>query len=241
MQEHERTNRIYSYFIYSASALMLMTAIALYNWVFLLLSAFMLLVSVAYLHTGHMINNYLIRRSKVIEIYNGYKLGQDLGYVTKRVGAAYRGVAVAILEPDRKLEGKDISITNLLETIKDPFEFAIALKQIDKKALVEPLETKRRMKEIELSRASAASYAKINKLKREMELLESEINHLVKSGNSFEILVRIKATTVSESEIEAGKEAARSLDSIAGKFAATFGVDYEILKGERLLNELEMG
>lgn len=239
MYEYEITNRTYAYAVYLLSACVFVLALVFYNWALLIASCAILLVSVVYLHTGHIINNYLLKHSKIIEIYNGYKLGLDLTYVTKKVGKLHQGVSIALFEPNSKMENRSGQVAELLEAVKEPFEFSIELREINKKQLVEPLETKRGMKEIALGRLSGGSYSKLNKLKREIELLDSEIGHLTKSGKSFEMMIKMRTTVIADSEIEAGREAAKNLDSVASKFSVRLGIDYNLLKGERLLEAVE--
>ena len=70
MEEINRLNKLYSYAFYSL-ALLVLIASAIANSGYALISAILLLLSAIYLNSGHMINNMLIKRSKVIMIKNG--------------------------------------------------------------------------------------------------------------------------------------------------------------------------
>ena len=117
MNEFDRLNKLYSYGFYALAACTMIVAIFLYNGIVLLFSVILNLFAIIYLHSGHLVNNFLIKRSKVIEIYNDYRIGAELSYATKRKGSIYQGVAIAVFEPERSMESKNIQTIQLLETI----------------------------------------------------------------------------------------------------------------------------
>ncbi len=236
MDEKELTKKIYSYALYSASVIILILSILTGYFFIVILSAILLLFSVIYLHTGHIINNILIKRSRIIEISNNYTLSSNTVCVFKHEGRYYKSISIAIIRPETAPSISSEEFTSLIESIHEPFEYSISMVEIDKKKVVEPLETKRRMKEIFLTKIKADRYDQINNIKREIELLGSEIESIKASGKAYDISILLKASYFSESEAEATSQSYKNLERIADAFSAALKINYEIIKGEELLN-----
>lgn len=240
MEEHIIKDKLYSYLFYVMAVVIFVASVLFHNLYGLVIVAFIVFVAAVYFKSGHIINNLLIKRSKLIEVYNGYSLMKDLSAAVKRVGNSYLGVSIAVLNITRELEGRTEQFKQVLESTKEPFEFCIGLIEIDRTRLLDSLQAKRRMKEIALTRIPQKSYDKANKVKREMEMIENEIRNVQGSGKSFEVSLKLKSTAISRDEAEAGREAAENLVKVANTFSTSFGLEYEILKGEDLLDAVEV-
>jgi len=233
-------NRIYSYLFYAVGILCLLCAAFFSNPYLIAFTAILLLFSALYLNTGHIINNILIKRSNIIEIYNGYRLSNNLDSAVKKLGNGYYAVSVALLMIEKSSNASHETIRSLVESIHEPFEFGILLKEADRKRLLEGIEVKRRMKEISLSRIDAKQQDRLNALRREIDTLGLEIENIKKSGKALEVIVKLSSFAKSEVEADAEREAVASIRHIADAFSAGLGVDYELLKGEELLGFLEV-
>ncbi len=233
-------NRLYSYLFYAVGVLCLVCAAFFSNLYLIALTSVLLLFSALYMNSGHIINNILIRRSNIIEIYNGYKLSNGLDSAVKKIGNEYFAVSVALLMIEKANGASHETIRSLVESIHEPFEFGILLKEADRKRLLEGIEVKRRMKEISLSRIDPKQQDKINALRREIDILGVEIENITKSGKALDVIVKLSSFAKSEVEAEASRESAASIRHIADAFSASLGMDYEILRGEELLGFLEV-
>ena len=239
MEEHIIGNKLYAHMFYSLATITLIASIFFYNpWV-LLLAASLISFSAVYYSSGHIVNNLLLRRSLVIETYNGYALSDNLLSAVKKVGNQYLSVSVAVLRLNRGIEVKDGEILGLLEGIGEPFWFTLQLREINKKTLLESLETKRRMKEIAAGRVAGSSYDRANAIKREIGLVEQEINSIRGSGKALEISIQLRTSETSGDESDAARGSAKSLERVAASFSTVLNADYEMLKGEALLSGIE--
>ncbi len=236
MEEASLYNKMQYYLFYGLAVILVLLSIVSYNIWVVLLALLCSLISVILLHSGHILNNLLIKKSKVIEVKNGYKLSQNLISASKRHGKSYHAVAIANLIQRNNFNYKSDSMKELIESTKEPFEFTLSLTEVDKKRMLESLETKRRVKEIALSRLKPNSYDKVNNIRRQIEAVDNEITNLKSSGKSFDVEIQLKAISNSENEYEAEIDAAKSIEILANKFSSSIGVDYEILKGEELMN-----
>ena len=232
MEEINRLNKLYSYAFY-ALALLVLIASAIANSSYVFISAILLLLSAIYLNSGHMINNMLIKRSKVIIIKNGYKLGRNFSSAVIRNGDSYIGISIAEFIVNKPVDKS--SFEPIINNIKDPFEFSISLREVDRTRLIESLETKKRVKEISLSRIEPKMYNKINQVKKEIEVIEKEMANITSGGRSLEVSIKVKAIKNSTERMEAESEPPRSIIRIANAFCTNLGLDYRILAGEELL------
>ena len=239
MEEHTLRNRLYAYLFYGLAALALASSLFFYNAYLLAFSIVLMLISAVYYNSGHIINNILLKRSLIIETYNGYSLSDDLYSAVKMVGDGNYSVSMATLRLNRGAEAENSKVLSLLEGLDQPFEFIIQLREVNKKSLLESLETKRRMKEIAFNRITG-SYDKANELKREISVIEQEIVNIRGNGKALEVLIRLKTTSVSVDKSEAARSSARNIEHIANSFSTMLNASCEILKGEALLSALEV-
>jgi hypothetical protein len=238
MLENEFGNRIYSYLFYALAAVMLLASAFFHNIYLLVAAIFLLLASAVYMHSGHMLNNLLIGKGKVIEVYNKYKLSESLSAASKKVGNTYFSVSCAILNRvsgDRNGE----QICSIVSNTEFPFEFSIGMRSVDKEKILDGLEERRRLKEIEISRADPKKYDKANCLRRELGVIEGDIRS-IRGQKPLAMAIRLKTFASSRDENDATIESSQNMERIASAFSSSLGFEHEILKGERLLEELSL-
>lgn len=236
MKEIELANKLFFYAIYSTSIIFLLITVLSGAYYLIIISSILLLLSIIYLHSGHILNNFMIKKSKIIEISNNYVLSSSLNSVFKRNGSQYIGVSIAEIKQYGQANVSSDSMKSIIEAIHEPFEFSIYSYELDKEKLIEPLETKKKMKEIGLTKIKDKKQDKINFIKREIEILNSEIESIRSSGKSFDVSILIKAFSTSNNEGEAVINSFKTLQRIADTFSASLKLEYEIVKGERLLS-----
>ena len=229
------SNKNQFYFVYSLATAIFVASLVFSDRTTLIVSASMLLLSVALLNSGHVINNLLIKRSKIIEIAGNYRLSSSLNSMSREAGGLFKSTSLALLRPRPGSTMKSDSIKDLLDGLSEQFEFSLELLEADKSKILENLRTKLRMKEIALSRINGKSYEKDNALKRQIDSINGDISSLASGGKSFQFAIKLKSIYSSENQGEAEFCAARNIETLANKFSAVLGLDYEILRGERLL------
>ena len=239
MEGFDEINRVYSYLFYASGAIIAALSVVLSNGYVSVVALLMFVVSAAEFRSGHIINNLLIRQSLVVEVCNGYKISGPFEAGVRKVGKGYKAKAVAILNIGKNTaQGTDF-LRNFIDNYHEPFGLGIELNEIDKNRILEGLETRRRMKEIELNRIMPANRNKAGVLRRELEVIGSEIESLRASEKSLEVLMSVTSIARSESEYQALLEASAGIRRVADAFSSASGTGYEILKGERLAEFLE--
>ena len=238
MEEQAFSNRLYSYMFYAMAGTSLVVSIFFYNIVLFVASAILVFLSALYYSSGHIINNFLLRRSAIIEVYNGYRLSDTVSSAVKKVGSTYKAISISDININRGVNISSAEMLSLIESIDDPFEFSICVMEINKRAFIEGLETKRRMREISLARLAAGSYDKANELKRELEIFDREIDGIKGSGKALDVSIRIRTVAVSADEIEASRASFASLTHVSDAFSTMLNADYRVVSGEDLLSSL---
>ncbi len=238
MDENSFGNRLYSYMFYAIAVVILIVSIFFYNIVLFALSAVLVFAAALYYSSGHIINNILLKRSLFMEVRNGYRLGFGISSAVKKAGTSYKSVSVAVLRLNRSVSVGSAEMLSLIEGISDPFEFSIGLREVNKRAMLEGLETKRRMREISLARLPQGAYDRANSIKREIDLFEKEIEGVQGRGKALDVSIRIRTVAVSHDEADASRSSFASLTHVADAFSTVLNASYSILKGEELLAEV---
>lgn len=238
MMELDIRNKLYAYAFYSLAAATFIASLLVQNGYLSILAALLLLASAVYFHSGHIVNSLLLKCGNVIEIYNGYKLGNDLTAAVKKVGNEYFAVACVLLRGGDNERNGD-RLTSLVHNADCPFEFSLGLRGVNYIKVLDGLEEKRRSKEIEIARSDPKKYDKVNGLRRELSLIESDIRN-IRGNKLLALILKLKTFARSESEFEAAREATRNAERIASAFSSALGVESELLRGEQLLSELEV-
>ena len=230
-------DKLFGYSFYAISICSLLFSLLFGSALLAFLAMVMALLSIIYLHTGKLINNLLIKNSRVIVLSNGYELSNNLYSAVKKGNSFYESISIAILIVNSQISNNGLAFEQLLDKLKVPFEYSIELKELNKKRILEELETKLHMKEIQLANEKPNS-KELGRLKREIGIIESEINAINSGGNPFNVEFKIKCRAASTSLIEATSVSQRNVELVANLFATSLNVGYRLLKGEELLNAI---
>jgi hypothetical protein len=238
MQEKE-FYRLYSYAFYSAAIAMFVASALTLNAYVLAFSIASLLVAAILFSSGHLINDLVLKRAGPIAQYCGFRLSRSLCSATRKAGGKYLSISAAVMKQAGDVVMKGELVESLISNIDFPFEFSLGIKSVDKGRVIDGLETKRRMKEIEISRADPQKYDRMNALKRELSVMEGELKSL-REQKPLSVEAKLKTFGLSKSEIEASSESERNMGKLSGAFASMLGFECETLKGEALLEEASL-
>ncbi len=238
MLEADLQNRIYSGAFYAAALLAFLSSLAFHSIYLAALTAVLLLASALYFHSGHIVNSLLIKHAKIIEVYNGYKISGNLCSAVKRAGGAYHSVSCVLLRASGQERDGEI-INTLVSNTDFPFEFSLGLERIDSGKVLDWLEERRARKEIEMSRCDPKKQERVSSLKRELAVIEGEIRD-IRGQKMLSLRMRLKTFASAASEFEASRESLRNAEQLANEFSSSLALDYEMLKGEGLLDALSL-
>ncbi|MGC8662484.1 MAG: hypothetical protein ACP5RT_01720 [Candidatus Micrarchaeia archaeon] len=228
----------FSYIFYIYSIICLSLAMLFGNPSFMLFSALFILLSIVYYHSGKIINNLILKNTRTLVLSKGYELSGIGVSVVRRNGLVYESISVAYLILYAPIANASTSLQSLLEKVRVPFEFSIELAELSKKKIIDDLETKMHMKEIELSNIKEADAKNFNRIKRELSIIENEIKTIKNGSKPFNVRFKIKCRYESQSMVEAINTSSKNLEYVSGLFSSILNTSYVILKGEDLLNAI---
>ncbi len=235
MEEINLGNRVYAYAIYALSVVVFLLSLVSLNPYLLAFTTVVIFASVVYMHSASMINTILMKRFGLPYAHAGYSLSDDGRSVTKKDAGVYTATCAAMLNVKKNTDTRGIG--NVIGSIRVPFEFKVALEPVETKGIVEGLETRRRIKEIELSRLDSKDYTKANAIKRGIEAIEEELNAIKGGGKPIQMVITVKTSASSASLADAEIKAHEQIDSLASAFS-TMNLAFEVLSGEKLLNAM---
>ena len=237
MYSNKASNIVPFYLFYSTSVVFFGISILVYSSGIMVFSLVLLLIASIYFNSGHLLNNLLIRRSAIVEIINGYSLGPDLKSIVKKSSDEYEGLAAAVVKQKADSIFNEAAFSRVVENFSDNFEFSIRLREVDKRRITEELETKKKMKEIAISRTAVAKDSKLGAQKKELELINNELQNISGSKKALEVDMRIRTFSHSADDVDAGIKAYKELEKLISIVSSTTNLECEILSGERLLLE----
>lgn len=230
--------KVFAYSFYAISILSIIISLAFGGAVLALLAAIFSFLSVLYLYSGKIINNIIIKNTHALVVARDYQLGGNLYSAFRRKGNVFESVSVAVLVINSPLSNQSFAFEQLLSRVKVPFEYSIEMKEFNRKRLVEDLETKLHMKEIELANAESSKPKEVNRIKREIGVIEDEIKALSSGSTPFDVKFKIRCRYESSSLLDAVSTSQKNAEYVATLFSNIFNAGYILLKGEELLGEV---
>ena len=105
MTEGILNNKRYACMLYALGACSILCSFIFSNGYVAAVSAFLVLLSAVYFNSGHIVNNFLIKRSAIIEICGGFKVSRNLDSLVKKTNEGYAAMATALIRIDNKKTG----------------------------------------------------------------------------------------------------------------------------------------
>lgn len=191
----------------------------------------------------YVIEAAIFRRTNLIQVLGSQQLSGDRATAVRAVKGEFVATATALLSGDVREGITRDKIEGIIIHLNYPFKFVLNVERLDINRLLDKLQTRRSMKEIELARASRngreANAAKAGLLKREIEQIEHDIRS-VSSGMPVKLARYIVTSARSESRFTAEERAKSQIRELASEFGALLNSDSQILTGNELLNLIEI-
>ncbi|MGC8671651.1 MAG: hypothetical protein ACP5TJ_02045 [Candidatus Micrarchaeia archaeon] len=230
--------KLMAYAFYALALLVFAATIFSRNYALLLLVSFFLLLSSLYFGASKFLNAQLLAllSGKLSKTVSGPTLSVDAKAVIKRKENAYVAIAAAELRAEKQIDQS--TIASILNRLSFDFDYVVSIRQLDSKKFTEGLELRKRLKEIEIEKCNRKNYNRLNELRQQLDMIESEI---AKISGSKPLSAKILLKTFAEnaSPYIAAKEACTNMETIASSFSSEAGFSYTVLKGEDLLLAVE--
>mgnify|MGYP001626354892 CR=1 FL=1 len=226
--------KLMAYAFYALALLAFAATIFSRNYALLLLVSFFLFLSSVYFGASKFLNAQLLAllSGKLSKTASGLALSADAKAVIKRKENTY----AAELRAEKQVEQS--SIAGILNRLSFDFDYVVSIRQLDSKKFIEGLELRKRLKEIEIEKCNRKNYNRLNELRQQLDMIESEI---AKVSGSKPVSAKILLKTFAENSAPyiAAKEACTNIETIASSFSSEAGFSYNVLKGEDLLSAVE--
>ena len=196
---------------------------------------------VAFYRLHYLIDAVIFRRSNLVQIVNGFELSGERTAALRKVQGNYSATAAGILEGNPKKGIDRDNIENVVANLHLPFRFVLQIEYINIKKVLDKLETKRNLKEIELARIKGSgpqNEARTNALKRQIECLEHDLERMRTGGIPLRISQYLMTSALSGNRFAAQEKAKSQLRELGSHFSAITGSNFRILEGNDLLDLL---
>ncbi|MDE1828427.1 MAG: hypothetical protein KGH65_04675 [Candidatus Micrarchaeota archaeon] len=227
-----------AYLTYGLFAVTLLLSIVLLSPIALAISAVSLLAAIVYSRSSHIINPILARRHGIVLVGQGYRLSENPKVAMRNEGALYKGVCVAHLLPSSRITNSEEKFEEIVAKCRFPFEFSMQVVENDLKGVLDALETRRRIKEIEISRTRPSKSDEVSRLRRELAIVESEISEIAKGKRPTGVVLKVRSGSCAPTESAAANSALSQLEQLCGLFSATYNLGHRVLSGEELLSNM---
>lgn len=188
-------------------------------------------------------DSLVFKHTDIVQVLDGYELGGDRTVVTRKMGQKYIATAGGFLNIESGSLDKD-KIENIIAHFSYPFRFSMVVERLNAVRILDTLQTKRNMKEIELSRIGDTNkgrgLARAMGIKRGIEQLEHDIKSI--SGGYAPVRVAYYIATSAESErrYAAEEEAKAHARGLLGAFDSALGSTSNLSSGNSLLRIIRM-
>jgi hypothetical protein len=212
--------------------------------IYIISTAALLLISLFVLHYfKDYVDAFVFRHSNFIQLVGGYELGGERGTAVRKVGGKYIATACIAIEAGTESEGIDRDrMEGIIARASYPFKFTIAVERLDVDKMLDALQTKRSMKEIELSRIKntkhGRGFERAMRVRRELEVIDHDIKSVSGGAVPMRVAYYAMVSATSERRFIAENEAKARAKALAGMLDGALGSRSTIVQGNRLAQVL---
>lgn len=185
----------------------------------------------------------VFRHTNLIQVFDGYELSGERRCAIRRINGKVSVTCASVLDTTGSSEIDRQKIENIISHIDYPFKFTMQVERLDYAKIIDRLQTKRNMKEIELTRLSGARKrdpGKESRIKREIEQLEHDIKSIGFGQMPLKAVYYIFTTAVSESKYDAEEKAKSQIRELTSQFDALLNSKGRIVNGTELLDIMKI-
>jgi hypothetical protein len=182
----------------------------------------------------------IIKKTGVVQMVGDYELEADRVAAIRKKGSNFTAVSAAVLRDFPSKEINRENIERIISSSNSPFRFVVQVEKLNTNKITDDLKTKRRTKELELSKAKTGKGADPSRvIEREIELIESEIRSISSGAVALKTSIYLMSAASSESRFAAQERALSQIRELAGEFSAVLGAGFEVLAGADLVSILK--
>ncbi len=231
------------YCMISILAVLSIASILTLNAALILISLIITAFAVALYRLHYIVDAMIFKRSNLVQIVDSYELSGERTTAMRRYSSTYCATAAALLEINSSGRIEREQIEGIVGNSRCPFRFIMQIEGVDINKLLDKLDTRRGMHEIELNRLISAdeksNSLRINRLKRQIEYIRGEMEKLNSGGAPLRLSQYIMTSAVSDNRLVSQERAKSQIRELASEFGALTGSKAVILSGNDLLDLLK--
>jgi hypothetical protein len=200
------------------------------------------LVSLFAYKLWYVIEAYVFQHSNIIELVCGYELKHDRSAAIRYYNGRFSAVAAAHLEVGTEVQLDGKKIENIIQHTAYPFKFSLQVERMELAPLLNKMQTKRSMLEIELSRIDVKKQKNIphtEMIRRRIEQIDSDIMRISSGDVPVKASFYVMSSASSQNEYDAEEKAKSQIRELSSHFDALLGSRSKKMEGEELLSLLQ--
>ncbi len=235
---------IIEYMVVAIPALALALSLLTLNEYLIALTGVLALALFVVYELWPIIEAQVFEHTNFIQLFNGFELSGSRTAAIAQTGTGYTATAGARLESLGNTDMDRQKVEKLIANINAPFKMVLQVERLNAVKMLEGLQTKKGIKEIELSRLlnpkTGRGLLTANRLKAEISFLEQEIRSIANGGMPLKLSYYLM-TSARAGERHAARQAAElQLKALVPEFDATFGTRSAILSGNDLIELMRL-
>jgi hypothetical protein len=227
------------YLIFAISAVSAIASLLSLNVYLILFSIFSSLALFFLYKLWDVFENLIIKKTGVIQMVGEYQFEAERTSAIRKNGGSFSALCAAILKDLPSKEINRENIERIVSSTNAPFRFVIQVEKLNTGKIFDDLRTRRKMKEIQLSKIESKKDKNPSKsVERELELIEDEIKAIGSGSIPLKTSIYLMSFAKSESKFVAEEKALSQVNALAGEFSAVLGAGFEIVSGSSLISIL---
>lgn len=198
---------------------------------------------IAFYKLYYILEAVLFKRTNLIQVIDSLELSGDRITAIRKVGGKFCAIAVALINNGLDEAMDRNKVESIIANTHFPFRFIMQVERVDINKLLDRLQTKRSMLEIELGKLGShnvkSNVLRMNSVRRRIDQLDHDIGKISSGGAPLKVSQYIMTSSVSENKFNAQEHARSQLRELSSQFGAIAGAHSTILEGNDLLDLLK--
>jgi hypothetical protein len=236
-----KNEALFFYILLALSGIAVIASILTLNIFVIAISVILIFASVVVYKLWYVIDSLVFKHTNLIELFNGYELSKDRNSAIRRKDGRIISTTAALLSAEKEESIEKGDIENIIAHINYPFKFVMQVEKLNVHRIMDRLQTERSLKEIELSRLdNNKSSVRINQLRRELELIQHDMNAIKTGDTPIKLTRYILTTSVSDTFYDAEERAKSQIRELSSQFDALLKSNSRIIVGTELIELLQL-
>lgn len=224
------------YILIATAILTALASLATLNIYVILFSCLVIVVMFFFHRLWDVFEALIINRTGVVQLIGTYELEGERLCAIKEIGKEFQAISAATLRDFPKKELTKENIERIIAGSNSPFRLVVGVERLNTSKIIDGLKTRRRMKEIELTKAKQSKGKDNSKvIEREISVIEDEITAISTGSVPLKTEIYLLSAARAESKFLAQEHSIAQIRELSGEFSAVLGASFEVISGSELV------